>query len=66
MTFDIPGNENCYTCNPQLWNVFVASYKRRFGFGPNPNADFTEAFCAQWVDNESLQLEQKKAVDSTK
>ena len=66
MTFDIPSNENCYTCNPQLWNVFVVSYKRRFGFGPNPNADFTEAFCAQWVDNELLQLEQKKAVDSTK
>ena len=66
MTVDIPSNEDCYTCNPQLWHTFVASYKQRFGFGPNPNADFTEAFCAQWVDTELPQLEQKKAVDSKK
>ena len=66
MTVDIPSNKDCYTCNPQLWDAFVVSYKQRFGFGPNPNADFTEAFCAQWVDTELLKLEQNKAVDSTK
>ena len=43
---------------------FVASYKRRFGIGPNPNADYTEAFCAQWLDTETLQPTDKKVVDS--
>ena len=64
MTTDMPSNNPCYTCNLQLWDQFAASYKRRFGFGPNPHADFTEAFCAQWVDTELLYPEQK-TVDST-
>jgi hypothetical protein len=59
MTTDMPSNDACYNCNRPLWNEFAASYKQRFGFGPNPSADYTEAFCAQWIDNEMLQLEQK-------
>lgn len=64
MTDELPSNEPCYSCNPQLWAQFVASYKRRFGIGPNPNADYTEAFCAQWIDTETLQPTEKKVVDS--
>lgn len=64
MSDDFPSNNPCYDCNTQLWALFAASYKRRFGVGPNANADYTEAFCAQWIDNEMLQQTGKNVVDS--
>lgn len=54
MTDELPCNQACYECNPPLWARFVVSYRKRFGVGPNPNPFFTEAFCTQWLDTETV------------
>lgn len=56
MSDHLPSDKPCYTCNPQLWKKFADSYKARFGFGPRPNNDYTEAFCAQWIDTVTVDI----------
>ena len=49
-----PSDLPCYEVNPELWAAFRDSFRERFTFGPAEKLTYTEAFCAQWMDMETM------------
>jgi hypothetical protein len=50
MSQDHPSNTPCNAADAELWQQFVGCYHEQFGSYPTQSELYTEAYCAQFVD----------------
>ena len=47
---DAPSDDPCHSANPDLWELFVAAFKKSTGRVPQASDWWSEATVVQWVD----------------